>query len=209
MKVYNKIQSIFKRDPENNYRFTDEYSCPEFEYLKNNEWEFTEKVDGTNMRIIWDGQDGLRIAGKTEKASIPTFLYDKLNEIFSAKKFAERFQDSEEGMTLYGEGYGAKIQKGGGNYKSDGVDFVLFDVLIDGWWLKQIDVEKIGFNLGLHMVPVIGTGNLDLAIKLCKEGFSSEWGDFQAEGIVLRIPIGIKNRSGHRIITKVKCKDFN
>ena len=209
MKEYHKIQSIFKRDPNNGYRFTNEYSCPEFEYLKNNEWEFTEKVNGTNIRVIWDGQDGLRFAGRTDRASIPTFLYDRLNELFSAQKFAEAFQDSETGMTLYGEGYGAKIQKGGGNYKSDGVDLVLFDVLIDNWWLKQIDVEKIGFNLGLHMAPVIGMGNLDTAIKLCKEGFNSDWGDFQAEGIVLRTKTGLKNRLGHRIITKVKFKDFN
>ena len=66
MEPYHKIQSIFKRDAENGYKFTSEYSCPEFEYLQNNEWEFTEKVDGTNIRIIWDGQDGLRIAGRTE-----------------------------------------------------------------------------------------------------------------------------------------------
>ena len=58
------------------------------------------------------------------------------------------------------------------------------------------------------MVQVIGTGNLDTAVKLCKDGFKSEWGDFQAEGIVLRTKLGLKNKSGHRIITKVKCKDF-
>ena len=209
MKEYHKIQSIFKRDPKNGYRFTNEYSCPEFEYLKNNEWEFTEKIDGTNIRIIWDGQDGLRFAGRTDQASIPTFLYDKLNEIFSAKKFADAYQDSESGMTLYGEGYGAKIQKGGGNYKSDGVDFVLFDVLIDGWWLKRRDILKIADNLEIHEVPIIGLNTLDRAMERCKEGFSSIWGDFQAEGIVLTPLIGLKNRAGHRIITKVKCQDFH
>ena len=121
----------------------------------------------------------MRIAGKTDKASIPTFLYDKLNEIFSAKKFADCFQDSESGMTLYGEGYGAKIQKGGGNYIPAGVGFVLFDVLIDNWWLLRSDTKDISLKLGIDIVPILGTGNLNAAVEMCKKGFNSNWGDFQ------------------------------
>lgn len=30
----------------------------EFDYLKDNTWIFTEKVDGTNIRIMWDGGKG-------------------------------------------------------------------------------------------------------------------------------------------------------
>ena len=52
MKEYHKIQTIFKRDPENKFKtlIYGEFSLPEFEYLKNNTWIFTEKVDGTNIR---------------------------------------------------------------------------------------------------------------------------------------------------------------
>jgi hypothetical protein len=43
---------------------------------------------------------------------------------------------------------------------------------------------------------------------IAQVGFTSTWGDFQAEGIVARPAVEMKTRSGHRIITKVKCKDF-
>ena len=53
MKEYHKIQSVFKRDIANGKIIEGKYSLPEFEYLKDNQWVFTEKVDGTNIRIIW------------------------------------------------------------------------------------------------------------------------------------------------------------
>ena len=205
MKPYHKIKSIFKRDMENGGRFTDEYSCPEFEYLKDNVWQFTEKVDGTNIRVIWDMQK-LRFAGRTDNASIPTFLYDRLNEIFTVDKFKSEYPDTP--IYLYGEGYGAKIQKGGGNYNSDGVDFILFDVLIDEWWLKIEGIKDVAEHLEIHAVPEIGEGTLDEAANKCHYGFNSHWGEFEAEGIVLKTLPDLKDRSGHRIITKVKCRDF-
>ena len=52
--MYPKIKSLFKRD-EKTFKFTDEYSCPEFELLKGLRWVATEKVDGTNIRVIFDG----------------------------------------------------------------------------------------------------------------------------------------------------------
>ena len=53
---YHQIKTVYERDPENKYRtlIMGKYALPEFEYLKNNVWTFTEKVDGTNIRIIWD-----------------------------------------------------------------------------------------------------------------------------------------------------------
>ena len=50
---YNKIDCLFKRD-EQSKKVTREYRNEMFRYLKNNKWIFTEKVDGTNIRIHWD-----------------------------------------------------------------------------------------------------------------------------------------------------------
>ena len=48
MKEYHKIKTVFKRDPVTKFKtlLEGEFASPEFEYLKNNEWIFTEKVDG-------------------------------------------------------------------------------------------------------------------------------------------------------------------
>ena len=55
MKEYHKIYTIFKRNPKTKYKtlLEGKYSLPEFEYLKDCIWVFTEKIDGTNIRVIW------------------------------------------------------------------------------------------------------------------------------------------------------------
>ena len=195
----------------------DTFSEPEFEYLKDNIWVFTEKVDGTNIRTMWNGKDVI-FGGKTDNAQIPTFLFQKLQEIFGGENnkqifinsFNENNNQSEEiKVCLYGEGYGAKIQKGGGNYISNGVDFVLIDVKIGDWWLKRDGIEEIAKKFNLKVVPIIGEGTLKDMIEMTKIGLKSKWGNFMAEGIVAKPLIELKTRSGKRIITKIKHKDFN
>jgi ATP-dependent RNA circularization protein (DNA/RNA ligase family) len=207
MNEYHKIQTIYKRDMETKHKtlLEGQYSLPELEYLSGNQWVFTEKVDGTNIRVMLQG-GGITFGGKTDSAQIPAQLVTRLNERFLplAAKMLEVFGCD---ACLYGEGYGAKIQKGGGNYRQD-QDFVLFDVKCGDWWLQRADVEDIAQKLGLDVVPIIGGGTLQDAVTAAKTGIVSTWGPFQAEGIVARPKTELKTRNGHRIITKIKCRDF-
>ena len=203
---YHKIQTVFKRDPATNHKtlLEGKFSLPEFEYLECNEWSFTEKVDGTNIRVT--SKDGkLVIGGRTDRAQIPATLVEALSCMFLPAQLAEVFPDSE--YCLYGEGYGAKIQKGGGNYRLD-QSFVLFDVQVGEWWLRREDVEDVAEQLGIDIVPEIGRGNLGEMIRMARDGFVSRWGDFPAEGIVARPMTELRTRAGYRVITKVKVKDF-
>lgn len=192
------------------------FSEPEFEYLANNEWVFTEKVDGTNIRVMWNGEKVV-FGGKTDNASIPVFLLYKLQELFEGtakrqlfiSKFNQNVDPNEKiEVCLYGEGYGAKIQGGGGNYIKDGVDFVLFDVKIGNWWLERESVEDIAKHFGVKIVPIIGTGTLKEMVEMTRKGFNSQWGNFLSEGIVARPKVYLQNRKGERIITKIKHRDF-
>lgn len=208
MKQYHKIQTVFKRDMENNTLLDGQYSMPEFEFLANNEWTFTEKVDGTNIRVMWsDGK--IQFGGKTDNAAIPAKLVERLRERFpDDSHFKSAFSSCDGGVCLYGEGYGPKIQKGGGNYRDD-QDFVLFDVRVGDWWLQRSDVEDVSKKLGLDIVPILGTGTLSDCIETVRGGFNSTWGEFQAEGIVARPSVELFSRGGARIITKIKCRDFS
>jgi ATP-dependent RNA circularization protein (DNA/RNA ligase family) len=113
MNQYHKIQTVYLRNPDDNYKtlLEGQFAKPEFEYLQNNEWVFTEKVDGTNIRIMWDG-DNIIFGGKTNNAQIPAFLVNKLQKLFlgtvNKKRFLEKFGE-DGGVCLYGEGYGKKI----------------------------------------------------------------------------------------------------
>lgn len=204
---YPKIKTVFLRDPENKYKtlLEGQYALPEFEYLKDNIWAFTEKVNGTNVRVIWTGNRVL-YCGRTEKAQMPTFLLAKLQEMFPQELFKELYPEIP--MCLYGEGYGARVQKGGGNYIPDGVDFVLFDVLIDNTWLERHNIEDIADKLSIGVVPITGEGILQNAIDMMRDGVRSTWGDFFAEGFVMKPKVELMSRRGHRIITKIKYKDF-
>ena len=209
MKQYHKINTIYKRDTRGNI-LIGEYSSPELEYLKDNDWVFTEKVDGTNVRVMWDGES-LRFGGKTDNAQMPMLLVEKLQSLFTKEKMEAEFPNDPNGplaLCLYGEGYGAKIQKGGGNYNPLGVDFVLFDIRIGSWWLNRESVEDIGNRLGVKVVPTIGHGTLDDAVCMTRSGIYSQWGGFMAEGIVLRPGVELTARNGSRIITKIKHRDF-
>ena len=204
-KEYPKIQSIFKRN-ENTHRFIDgDFSLPEFEYLKNNFWVWTEKIDGMNIQVNWD-RETVSFGGKTDNAQIPSSLYNKLQEMFTNEKFTRLYSDTP--MCLYGEGYGARI-RGGGKYISDGVGFILIDVLIDGWWLKRESIEDIASKLKIGVVPIVGGGTLMDAVTMIKSRkLKSRWGDFLVEGLVLKPKVELKTRGGDRVITKIKHKDY-
>jgi ATP-dependent RNA circularization protein (DNA/RNA ligase family) len=215
MREYPKIETMFKRDLSIKGAPIIEgaWTTPEFEYLARNLWHMTEKVDGTNIRVHWNGGRVL-FGGRTDNAQTPTFLLERLQNLFPLEennKFIEQFgtlDPAGAGVTLYGEGFGARIQKGGGNYIANGVDFALFDVQVGEWWLKREDVEDVADHFGLQIVPVLAIGTLYDAIDMTRQGFNSTWGEFTAEGLVLRPTVELKNRAGRRIITKIKWKDF-
>lgn len=201
---YPKINSIYKRDDKGKFIVGD-YSQPEFEYLSGNLWEATEKIDGTNIRIMWN-QETVAFGGKTNNAQIPTHLIKRLQELFPVENFKKIYP--ELSLTLYGEGYGAKIQKGGGNYIKDSCDFILFDVLVSDWWLKREDILDVANKLQIKIVPHLGYITLQQAMTFTQTRIKSLFGNFPIEGIVLKPMVELKDRKGNRIITKVKCKDW-
>lgn len=209
MREYHKIQTVYHRDPENNNKTLIEgkFSLPEFEYLARNPWVFTEKVHGTNMRAHFV-DEAVTIAGRTMKDQLPPFLIQAVSDEFEdiLLDLNRAFEGKE--VVFFGEGCGAKVQKGGGNYRQD-QGFVLFDVMVDGLWLERANVEDVAVEFAMDIAPVIGEGTLFDMVEMVREGLTSQWGDFTAEGIVARPATEMQTRRGERIITKVKGKDFS
>ncbi len=202
MKEYHKIQTVWDRDPGTKMKtlIDGAWSKPEFELLKNLEWMWSEKIDGTNIRIWWENGEP-RFGGRTERAQIPAQLIAKLQDLFRDRRGLGH-------LTLYGEGYGAKIQKVGSDYNPDGVDFCLFDAWTGLRWLPRAEMIEIAAALEVNYSWLVDSGTLEDAIARCREGFASGFGTAKAEGIVARPSIELLNGKGERIITKIKCKDF-
>jgi len=210
MKPYHKINSVFKRDTRG--RFTDEFATPEIEYLANAEWIGEEKIDGTNVRIGWSSIDGVAFGGRSDNATIFEQWPDLLELImskFTPDALAETLKDAEGAdVTLYGEGFGQGIQKGGGNYGTEKY-FVLFDVLVGDWWLLPDAVDDIAKSFGVDRPAPIGRSTLIEFIERVKTSqIDSVYGNFPAEGIVLRPAVPMFTRRCDRIIAKLKTKDF-
>ena len=219
---YQKINTLFKRDSKN-IIIPSQYTCEEFNYLKNNLWECTEKVDGTNIRIYVTMEAGegenswiysVTIKGRTKRAQLPSRLVKKLESIFFEVDWAKVFPTLTpvDTVCIYGEGYGAGIQKCGRRYISNDVNFILFDVKFNERWLKRKDCEDIAKKCNINIVPLIGYMTIPQAIEFVKKGFKSkisEDKDLNAEGLVLRTTCGLRFRNGERIITKIKTCDFD
>ena len=209
MKEYHKIDTIYERDINGTKKLIEgKFRDKTVEYLANNEWEFTEKIDGTNIRIYWDGHK-VTFGGRTDRASIPAHLVNKLNEIFlneeTEQLFEQKFGEME--VILFGEGYGVKIQAGGGNYRPD-VGFILFDVLIDGNYQSRESIEDIAKAFDLEIVPIVLRGTIQDAVDFIKTQPNSTIGKAKMEGVVGRPKVELKDRCGKRLIVKIKCRDF-
>lgn len=205
MNEYHKIETLFDRDEKFNV-IQRKWRLPEFEYLRDNEWLWTEKIDGTNIRVMWLPELGLTFGGKTDNAQIPPFLLTRLKQLFTEEGMRIAFPETP--VCLYGEGFGARIQKGGGNYISDGCDFILFDIKIGDWWLERGDIEDIAIKLNIKVVPIIGMGTLMAAVERVETGYFSTFGQFIAEGLVVRPVVTLFARNGKRLIGKIKTRDF-
>ena len=208
MVEYNKIDTVFNRDIYGTKRLiVDSWRNETVEYLKDSRWQFTEKFDGTNIRVIWDGHS-ISFAGRTDKAIIPQHLLEYLNKTFSTQEVEQLFEQvyGDKQVILFGEGYGYKIQNGG-SYRND-VSFILFDVMIGENYQERQWVQETAVMLGIDVVPIVLEGTIEEAIEFVKKHPKSTVGTAFMEGVVGRPAVELRDRTGKRIIVKIKYSDF-
>ena len=198
--MYPKIYNPFKHDRDTRKVINGSWVLPVFDYLQNNQWSFTEKLDGMNIRLYPETRS---IYGRTDRAQIPGQLYTHLQGILEdTEKNDELFLQFGSKVVLYGEGIGPKIQKGG-KY-CDYQKFVLFDVHTEYGWLNRSQVLDAGHILGIPCVPLVTTGTLHHGIEFISYGLQSHYGKFLAEGVVGQ-PI---HNFNELIRIKIKGRDF-
>lgn len=210
MKEYTKIETPFERDIEGSKKLIEgKFRNETVEYLKYSQWVCTEKIDGTNIGIVWDGHR-VSYQGRTERAQIPAHLMNKLIELFGGDVNEELFEQKfgETPVTLFGEGHGVKINNGG-NYRSD-VSFILFDVyLLDqNLWLKRDAIEDIAKAFNVDAVPIVMRGTIQEAVQFVKTKPKSTIGTANMEGLVCKPEVDLLDRMGRRVMVKIKVKDF-
>jgi RNA ligase len=218
---YPKINSLYKREEKTKKLIIGDFACEEFACIKH--WTVTEKVDGTNIRIIYKadpyGALSLYFGGRTSNAQIPADLYAHLQKTFTLEKMRGAFKNAFE-VILFGEGYGPRIQSGG--YYLPEVSFILFDAFIDGWWLERSKVYALSLDLKIDDVPLLPFPNLATgAQNLWNLNEIEEYIKMEPfskvalvekrvmEGIVARSHPLMLFRDGKPVMFKLKCKDFH
>ena len=211
--TYHKISGPFKRGEDLRLLDIGNFVNPAVELLASADiWLFTEKIDGTNVRLIWDGHN-LSYNGRTNNADLHKDLRAKLDSLFIQPGVEEYFEESfgEKEVILIGEGYGAGIQKGGGNY-SPTKEFVGYDVLVNGKYLSYQDSRGIFARLHIPALTSLNTYPTDLlqGIDLVANGLYSGFGnrDFFAEGVVATTERPLYDNNGQRMIVKLKHDDL-
>lgn len=239
---YPKIPSLYKREIFSNEikdsrrqrkhspLIKGDWSDPIFEYLSKNQWTFQEKIDGTNIRIMFSYSPNknedtettpkIRIGGRTDNSQIPTELLDYLMSTFTVEKFEsvfdiENYSDSENipesnnSIILFGEGCGKGIQKGWERYGNT-QHFRLFDVVMGrDLWLGREQVSDMARKFLVPSAPIIGKGTIEDACEFVSNlKTDSKTGVPEMEGIVIRPEVEMKTRRGNPVMAKVKFEDF-
>ncbi len=223
---YPKIASLFKRDDNTHGVIVGDFRHPVFGTI--NPWEVYEKIDGMNIRVTYNAdpaliprEDWVVFGGRSDNAVLPARLLPLLYKTFSVDKMEAAFPDASH-VILFGEGYGAGIQKGG-TYNAE-QRFRLFDVVVceengPDWWLKREDVENVAHKLNIKTAPYVGLMELNNIVSMVERGMpsyvSKEEGQeheaeqvVYAEGIVARPVEHMFFRNGERVMWKLKTKDF-
>ena len=230
---YQKINSLFMREEKKPRRFTTEFANPAFPLIA--EWDIYEKINGTNIRVIYfppetvDGvpvegsEDHIYFGGRTKDAQINANLMDYLRKTFTIEKFRSNAVPFECPVIICGEGIGPNIHEG--KYLGEEYGFVLFDVIIDKWWLEDDKKEELAAHFGVKTCPKImlthdggehGTSfykkhDLTNIIEYVKSNPNSLFAnqEYPMEGVVCRTTPALFDKHGKMIIFKLKTEDFN
>ena len=199
---YPSILNLRKRTEDGKELIANSFASPAFEFfMDSHDWILTEKVDGMNIRITFDGSCLPIFNGRTDRAQLHKELVAHLKDTFYNMDFPE-------GTILFGEGYGAGIQRGG-KY-SDTKQFMLFDIWSGSYWYEHDHVKQIAEVMNIPVVPEypLFTRRLDNIEWKVANGIKSNFGDFDAEGIVVRPKVNLFDSWGKRIMMKIKTKDY-
>ena len=126
----------------------------------------------------------------------------------------------EIAVYIYGEYFGAGIQKGAG-YSVDGKTnrFMVFDIEQQGWWVpndvREAILKRIEHISGFEFehAPYVGQDTIEGFERKVMDGFKTLVPNVSdpniiEEGIVARPTLPIKSSRGRRIIVKIKYHDY-
>jgi len=176
MSEYHKIETLYERDE--HFKIGPDLVLRNRVYDTLKTWRWTEKVDGTNIRVIWQGGK-LSFGGKTDNASIPAELVKWLYENINPEKLAACFPTAAtSSSTAKGTAPASSVAASTADQEAHRLRRVVIDTDIEhtrmgGWWLSDENMRDVASKLGLDAVPYLGEMTLEDATDKVRAGFRS------------------------------------
>lgn len=200
-----KIEGPFGRDPMDPKKINREWYRSELVgFLADKHWHAVEKIDGTNVRICWDGYR-VSFLGRQDTSEWNKGLLDYLTTVYGNETFELILEDAFGGkpVMIVGEGFGGNIQKAGPGY--GGFQFRAFAMWSPDIWWRLESVIHVCAQLGVPTAPEIITGTLDQIIGEVQDDYLvSRLGHPEPEGYVCRPVVDVFDQWGNPLMVKVK-----
>ena len=191
--AYLKIPNLYQPRAQNVLLFKEVYAL--------------EKIHGTSTHIAWkDNAIRFFSGGCDHKAFVALFDEEKL-----ISQFKEIDRDD---VTIYGEGYGGKMQGMSETYGKE-LRFVAFDVKIEDKWLSVPSAVHFVSLFGLDFVSFVFCSTDLASLDAQRDGPSQQAikcgidEERMREGIVIRPPEEFTDNSDARVIAKHKRAEFS
>lgn len=208
---FNKIYAPFGRlNPKDKLCSTEKPNrswIPLF-YTSNMKMFASEKLDGTSIGIVWDGER-ISFVGHTEGKPVAKELIPYLEENFGTKQFESVIESvfGETVVTIYGEMLHKNV--GSHQYGFPEGKFIGYDICdAEGKYYNRTAVKGILESLGIeHPHEELMTINEAVDFVSTRQ---KSWLDTNEplEGLVLRPQIELYLNNNERVICKVKTCDF-
>jgi len=181
-----------------------------------------EKIHGSSAHISWkDGkvhEDLHCIGTNKQEGKVNLFCGGCKKELFDSlwdkEELKNKFIETGiEEVTIYGEGYGGKMQGMSATYGKE-LKFVAFDVKIGHCWLDVPKAKEFCDLIGIEFVAYekVSTNLEDLDRERDKDSTQAIRNGLgegkMREGVVLRPLFELKKNNGARIICKHKRDEF-
>ena len=224
MKSYHSIETVFVRDKHTNLLDFGNIRVPAFSAVDC--WTVSEKVDGTNVRVIVT-LAGIEIRGRTDNATLHPELIKAVEALFDHETLLDYFTlyrgkalPEQWSVTFYGEGYGAGIQKGGCYCPEK--RFRCFDLLLgEYWWTPDSEMRRVCYDLGIPVVPCLIESYVG-APPVTREGLmdffpahssvvsfeDSGQSGILPEGVVAKPLVPLFDTHGDRVLWKLTFREF-
>lgn len=224
---YPKINTLWMRDMSKQVKrkgviMPGHYSQEEFQSIKY--WSVSEKIHGENIRIFIDFIPGnasppiIWIGGRndTDTPNINKEVIRYIKQRINLESLRNAFTKGSFStgscprfVMIFAEGYGGDIHHGH-NYR-DSPELVVFDIVVDSWWLGQSNVEDISEKLGLSTAPTYYSSmEIPEIVSYVESEPDSRLANKKhtIEGVVCRSVPLLLTRKGYPVMFKLKVKDF-